>query len=66
MISVEKYEAIRDKEGMTDYMVMKECGLKSTVIYDWKRGKSTPKVETLYKLSKFFGVPMEAFIADKN
>lgn len=66
MVSFEKYEALRDNAGLTDYAVMKECGLKSTVIYDWKRGKSTPKVETLYRLSGLFGVPIEAFITDEK
>lgn len=46
------YEKIRDEKGLSDYAVAKRSGVPPTVISDWKRGRSTPKIDKLIKIAK--------------
>ena len=40
----------------------KELGLHEATIRNWIRIGNMPPADTLYKISKFFGVPMEYFM----
>ena len=59
-----KYIELRDKKGATDYVVAKETGVNKSTFSDWKSGRSNPKIEKLYKIAQFFGVPVEYFITE--
>lgn len=61
-ILYEKYRALLDKENKTSYQVSKETGISQTAFSNWKSGRSEPGLESLNKLSKYFGVPIEYFL----
>lgn len=58
----EKYKALRDKKGVTDYRVSVETGITKSTFTDWKNGRSTPKIEKLKILADYFGVKIEDFL----
>lgn len=57
-----RYAKLRDKKGVTDYLVAKETGISAVTLSEWKSGKYNPKVDKLLKLAKFFDVPIEYFL----
>lgn len=58
----EKYKALRDKKGVTDYRVSVETGITKSTFTDWKNGRSTPKIEKLKMLADYFDVKIEDFL----
>ena len=63
MVSYERYAAIRDERGMTDYAVAKETGIPASTLSDWKRGVYIPKLDKIAKICKLFCITIEE-IAD--
>lgn len=61
-----KYCELRDAKGITDYRVSAETGIGASTFTDWKNGRSKPGVEKLYLLAKFFDVPIEYFLENKE
>lgn len=57
-----RYAELRDSKGLKDADVSKATGIFPSTFTDWKNGTSKPKIEKLYKIAKFFEVPMETFI----
>lgn len=60
----EKYKTLLDKTDKTTYQVSKETGISQTAFSNWKAGRTEPGVESLKKLSQYFGVPMEYFLEE--
>ncbi len=58
----EKYSALRDEKGVTDYAVAQATGIGMSTFTDWKSGRSKPKVEKLAKIAEYFGVHIEDLI----
>lgn len=58
-----RYIELRNSLGIRDSDVSKATNIPASTFTDWKTGKSKPGAEKLFKLSKFFNVPMETFIA---
>lgn len=58
----QKYVALRDKKGVTDYMVAKATQIPKSTFSEWKSGRSKPKVDKLQKIANYFGVPVTVFI----
>ena len=58
----EKFVYLLDKTNKTAYQVSKDTGIAQSVLSDWKRGRSTPKVDKLKKLASYFGKPIEYFL----
>lgn len=58
----EKYAAIRDEKGVSDYQVWKDTGIATATLSDWKNGISKPKVDKLKILATYFGVEIEDFL----
>lgn len=58
----EHYVELRDKKGVTDYRVSKDTGITKSTFSDWKNGRSSPKLEKLSLLAKYFEVPIEYFL----
>lgn len=58
----EKYVAIRDAKGVTDYEVSKQTGISQSTFSDWKSGRSKPKLDKLLLIAKYFGVSLEYFV----
>ena len=66
MPSYEKYAAIRDKKGVTDYQVWKDTGIATATLSDWKNGISKPKTDKLKILADYFDVKIECFLEQKQ
>lgn len=62
MPSYEKYAAIRDKKGVSDYQVWKDTGIATATLSDWKNGISKPKTDKLMILANYFGVGIEELL----
>lgn len=60
----EKFAELLVKNNKTAYTVSKETGISQSVLSDWKRGRSTPKVDKLQKLANYFGVSIEYFLKE--
>ena len=58
----EKYCALRDKAGVTDYQASVGTGIVQSTFTDWKTGRSKPKIEKLKKIADFFGVTVDYFL----
>ena len=61
-----KYIALRDKKGVTDYRVSEETGITKSTFTDWKTGRSKPKFDKLMALAKYFEVPVEYFAEESQ
>lgn len=57
-----KFQALLDKANKTTYQVSKETGISQTAFSNWKSGRSEPSIESLKKLAKYFGVPIEELL----
>lgn len=58
----EKYRALLEKSNKTSYQVSKETGISQTAFSNWKSGRSEPGLESLKKLSDYFGISIEYFL----
>lgn len=58
----ETFKALIEERELTTYKVAKDTGLSQTLFSDWKSGKSSPKVDKLMILAKYFDVPLEKFL----
>ena len=54
-----KFQALLEKTNKTTYQISKETGISQTAFSNWKSGRSTPSLESLKKLSAYFGVTIE-------
>lgn len=45
--------------GVTSYKVSKETGISQSTLIDWKKGKITPKSDTMKKIADYFGVSVD-------
>mgnify|MGYP002902659239 FL=1 len=61
-----KYEELLSKTNKTSYQVSKETGISQTAFSNWKTGRSEPGLESLRKLSNYFGVSIEYFLNDEG
>lgn len=62
----EKYLALLDKTHKTSYQVAKDTGIAQSVLSDWKRGRSNPKIDKIKLLADYFGVSIEYFLEEKE
>ena len=58
----EIFEKLLRERKTTIYRVSKDTGIPQTTLYEWKSGRSTPKVDKLLKIAQYFGVPLEYLI----
>lgn len=54
-----KFQALLEETDKTVYQISKETGISQTAFSNWKSGRSTPSLESLKKLSVYFGVAIE-------
>ena len=48
----ERYVEIRKSKGLRDADISKKAGIPQSTFSDWKKGKSTPKVDKLLKIAE--------------
>lgn len=58
----EKFMELLEKTQKTVYRVSKDTGISTTTLYDWRDGRSKPKVDKLQILAEYFGVSIEYFL----
>ena len=58
----EKYAALRDERGLTDYKVSQDTGISTATLSSWKNNKYTPKLDKLQILADYFGVSIEELL----
>lgn len=54
-----------EEKGLKAADVCRGTGLPSSLFSEWKRGKSTPKVDKLQKIADFFGVTLDYLTTGK-
>jgi transcriptional regulator with XRE-family HTH domain len=66
----ERYAEARDSKGLTDSDVAKNTGVARSTLSEWKRGRSTPKIDKLERIADFLEMPLEYLktgsLTDKN
>lgn len=62
----EKFAVLLEKTNKTAYKVSKDTGIAQSVLSDWKRGVSSPKVNKLKILADYFGVSIEYFLEENK
>lgn len=60
----ETFKRLLEQKGVTAAQVARDTGISQVTFSDWKSGKSKPKADKLYKIAKYFGVPLEKFIEE--
>lgn len=65
-VMYEIFSELLQKYGLTPYKVSKEVGISQSTLSDWKRGKSTPKIDKLQKIADYFGVSVEYLTTGKD
>lgn len=55
----EIFSELLQKYGVTPYKVSKETGISQSSLSDWKKGKITPKTDSLQKIASYFGVTLD-------
>lgn len=58
----EKFSHLLSKSNKTIYRVAVDTGISATTLYDWRDGKSNPKVDKLKILANYFGVKIDYFL----
>lgn len=62
MTTYEAYECMKRASGICDNSTVAQCtGLSPSTFSDWKQGRSEPKLEKIYKICKYFNVPIDTF-----
>lgn len=61
-----KYEELLEKNNTTSYRVSKDTGIAQSILSDWKTGRSTPKLDKLITIAKYFSVPLTYFTDDNE
>ena len=62
----EKFSELLQHKNVKAADVSRGTGIKQTVFSEWKKGKSTPKIDKLQKIADYFGVSIDYFIGKKN
>lgn len=58
----EKFKTLLEVNQKTAYQVSKDTGISQTAFSNWKAGRSNPNVDSLKKISNYFGVTIEYFL----
>ena len=66
MTMYDRYCELRDENGLRDADVATRLGFAKSGLSDWKRGKSKPNVENLYKIAKLFDTTIEYLLTGEN
>lgn len=62
----DNFERLLIQNNLKPADVARGTGLTTSFFSEWKKGKTTPKVDKLKKIADFFNVPIEYFLTGKN
>lgn len=57
----EIFAKLLEDRGITIYKVAKDTNIATSTLYDWKNGRSNPKIDKMIKLADYFGVSVDYF-----
>ena len=66
MKSYERFEELSKENNVNIPKVAETLNIPMTSLYDWKNGKSRPKLEKLIKIADFFHVSVSEFVENDN
>ena len=53
VMTYEEYTELREKVGITEYKVAKECTTGNAFFYKWRKGMIKPKKSTLERITNY-------------
>lgn len=59
-----KFAQLLEKSNKTIYKVALDTGIAAATLYDWRDGRSKPKVDKLQILADYFGVDIKYFLEE--
>ena len=62
----EIYKKLLDMNGVKSADVARATGISNMTFSDWKKGKSTPKMDKIEKIAKYFGVTTDYMMGKKS
>lgn len=62
----DNFERLLIQNNLKPADVARGTGLTTSFFSEWKKGKTTPKVDKLKKIADFFNVPIEYFLTGEN
>ena len=62
----EIYQKLLDINGVKSADVARATGISNMTFSDWKKGKSTPKMDKIEKIAKYFGVTTDYMMGKKS
>ncbi|MGI5896095.1 MAG: helix-turn-helix domain-containing protein [Oscillospiraceae bacterium] len=62
----EIFEQLLHQKNVTPYRVSKETGISTATLSDWKKGRSTPKMDKMQKIADYFGVSVDYLLGNTN
>ena len=62
----EIYQKLLDMNGVKSADVARATGISNMTFSDWKKGKSTPKMDKIEKIAKYFGVTTDYMMGNKS
>lgn len=62
----EIYQKLLDMNGVKSADVARATGISNMTFSDWKKGKSTPKIDKIEKIAKYFGVTTDYMMGKKS
>ena len=62
----EIYQRLLDEKGLKNSDVSRGTGVSNMTLSDWKRGKTTPKTDTMQKIADFLGVSVDYIMTGKE
>lgn len=62
----EIYQKLLDMNGVKSSDVARATGISNMTFSDWKKGKSTPKMDKIEKIAKYFGVTTDYMMGKKS
>lgn len=62
----ENYEAVRKAKGLKDSDVCRATGIRPSTMCDWKKGRSTPRLDKIKAITNVLGVTVDELIKEEG
>lgn len=59
---IERILELIQKNDVTEYRVMKDCGLQTNSFTYWKKGRAIPGLDALIKIANYFNVSLDYLV----
>lgn len=62
--SYKKFSLLCDSSGISEAIISKKTEIPQSTFSDWKKGKSSPKIDKIWRISKFFKICIEDLLEE--